>query len=338
MTDLKNTRVLLARRPNGEPLDEDFSIETTDVPEPKDGEVVVKLQWLSLDPYMRGRMNDSKSYAEPIAIGAVMGGESAGVVIASKSDALAVGDEVTAFCGWQSIAVLPAALVQKVQPLGVPLSTRLGVVGMPGRTAYYGLLRLGKPAQGETVVVSAASGAVGSAVGQIAKIKGCRVVGVAGGPTKCKYVTEELGFDACIDYRAGNLDEDLKAACPDGIDVYFENVGGPLTRAVAGLLNAGSRAPICGFIALYNSSDMSKEETPFHVFGGMKNPPEHRFFLVGEWTAEDTETNAQLAAWIKEGTLKYRESVVEGIENCPQAFRGLLAGKNFGKQLIKVLD
>jgi len=338
MSERKNTRVLLARRPSGEPQDEDFQIETVDVRPPADGEVVVQIKWMSLDPYMRGRMNDAKSYAKPVALGEVMGGEAAGVVVESRSDAFNVGDEVCAYTGWQSMPVAPARHLQKVLALDVPLSTRLGVVGMPGRTAYFGLLKLGKPVAGETVVVSAASGAVGSVVGQIAKILGCRAVGVAGGPEKCAYVTDELGFDACVDYRGGDLEADLAAACPDGIDVYFENVGGPVTRAVAGLLNDGSRAPICGMVAIYNSADMAKEETPFHVFGAMDKPPEHRFFVVTEWAAENDEADAQLATWVKEGKLKYRESVVDGIENSPAAFRGLLSGKNFGKQLIRVSD
>ena len=256
--DQKNTRVLLASRPNGEPTVENFTVETVDVPALQSGEIAVRTVWLSLDPYMRGRMNAGKSYVAPIEVGAVMGGEVAGVVVATKSDAFVVGDEVTAYSGWQRVAVMPAAHAQKVEPLGVPLSTRLGVVGMPARTAYFGLLRLGRPVAGETVVVSAASGAVGSVVGQIAKLKGCHVVGVAGGAEKCNYVTEELGFDACIDYRAGDLATNLAAACPKGIDVYFENVGGEVTRAVAGLLNVGARAPICGMVALYNSPDMSK--------------------------------------------------------------------------------
>jgi NADPH-dependent curcumin reductase CurA len=207
---------------------------------------------------------------------------------------------------------------------------------MPGRTAYFGLLQVGKPKTGETVVVSAASGAVGSAVGQIAKIQGCRAVGIAGGPEKCRYVVEELGFDACVDYKAGNLDEDLAKACPDGIDVYFENVGGAVLRAVAPLLNAGARVPICGFISAYNSEDITQEETPFHVLGALPNPPEHRFFIVYEFMKDYEAGNRQLSQWLADGALQHRECVAEGIENAPEAFRGLLRGKNFGKQLVKL--
>jgi NADPH-dependent curcumin reductase CurA len=209
---------------------------------------------------------------------------------------------------------------------------------MPGRTAYFGLQRVGKPKAGETLVVSAASGAVGSVVGQLGKILGLRVVGVAGGPEKCRYCTDELGFDACIDYKAkGALETGLAEACPDGIDIYFENVGGAVTRAVAPLLREGARVPICGFVSLYNSeADPATVETPFTVFAALPNPPEHRFFLVGEWHKEWLEASREMAGWIRDGRLKYRESISEGIETAPAAFRGLLNGKNFGKQLVRV--
>jgi len=197
---------------------------------------------------------------------------------------------------------------------------------------------LGKPKEGETVVVSAASGAVGTVVGQVAKILGCRAVGIAGGEEKCSYVTDELGFDACVDYKAGNLEEDLKNACPNGIDVYFENVGGKVTRAVAKLLNSGSRVPICGFISKYNSRDIMNEETPFDVFGAMKPLPEHRFFVVTEWFDDWANATKELAGWIREGKINYRETVTDGLENAPQALRDVLSGQNFGKQLVKVAD
>jgi NADPH-dependent curcumin reductase CurA len=219
-----------------------------------------------------------------------------------------------------------------------PLSAYLGVLGMPGRTAYFGLMRLGKPQAGETVVVSAAAGAVGSAVGQIAKLKGCRAVGVAGGPEKCRYVIDELGFDACVDYKAGKLAADLAAACPDGIDGYFENVGGGVAGAVAPLLNPGARVPICGFVSAYNAPDLSQVETPFDVFGGLPEPPEHRFFLVFDFADDYAEANAQLAEWVAQGKLRYRETVAHGIENTPAAFRGLLRGANLGKQLVAVAE
>jgi NADPH-dependent curcumin reductase CurA len=334
----QNTRVLLARRPRGEPTDADFEIESQPIPPLADGEILVEILWLSLDPYMRGRMSDRKSYAPPTELGQPITGEAAGVVAQSRSDRWAEGDCVCVQSGWQSYYVTrgddPA--VYAVDAKASPLSTYLGVLGMPGRTAYFGLLRVGKPRAGETVVVSAAAGAVGSAVGQIAKIRGCRAVGVAGGAAKCRHVVDELGFDACVDYKAGNLEADLAAACPDGIDVYFENVGDAVAQAVAPLLNDGARVPICGFISAYNTEDMTKEKTPFDVFGALANPPEHRFFLVFDYVEENGEANAQLAEWLGQGKLKYRESVVDGIENAPAAFRGLLRGKNFGKQLVAV--
>jgi NADPH-dependent curcumin reductase CurA len=209
---------------------------------------------------------------------------------------------------------------------------------MPGRTGYLGLTRVGKAKAGETVVVSAASGAVGSVVGQVAKMIGCRTVGVAGGEAKRRYVVDELGFDACVDYKAGNLAADLAAACTDGIDVYFENVGGDVTRAVAPLLNSGSRVPICGYVSQYNATDIASVDSPFDVFGSLAEPPEHRFFLVFEWEDEHAETTQRLAEWIKSGQLQYRESVVDGLDRAVDAFRGMLRGKNFGKQLVKVAD
>jgi NADPH-dependent curcumin reductase CurA len=338
MSDPQNTRILLARRPRGEPTDTDFEIESQPIPPLADGEILIKILWLSLDPYMRGRMSDRKSYAPPTELGQPIVGEAAGVVAESRSDRWNEGDHVCARSGWQSYYVTQGddPSVYEVDAKASPLSSYLGVLGMPGRTAYFGLLRIGKPQAGETVVVSAAAGAVGSVVGQIAKIRGCRAVGVAGGAGKCRHVVDELGFDACVDYRAGNLEADLAAACPDGIDVYFENVGGAVTRAVAALLNAGARVPICGFVSAYNAEDMTKEETPFDVLGALANPPEHRFFLVFDFFEEYDEANAQLAEWLEQGKLKYRESVVDGIENAPAAFRGLLRGKNFGKQLIAV--
>ena len=339
MTSRTNRRWVMAKRPVGEPTEDCFELQERPVPALADGEVLVEVHYLSLDPYMRGRMRDAKSYAEPLQIGEVVTGESAGVIVESKSERWSVGDTVTVHQGWQShIAVAgdSAALLPADTSLA-PLPAWLGVVGMPGRTAYFGLQRVGKPKAGETLVVSAASGAVGSVVGQLGKILGLRVVGVAGGPEKCAYCTGELGFDACVDYKGGALDEELAAACPDGIDIYFENVGGAVTRAVAARLNAGARAPICGFVSLYNSEDdLASLETPFTVFAGLDPPPEHRFFLVGEWRDEWLDASREMAAWIQDGTLKYRESVAEGIESAPAAFRGMLAGRNFGKQLVHV--
>ena len=340
MTEKINKKWLLNKRPEGMPDDDCWRLEEVPVPEIEEGNILIKTLYLSIDPYMRGRMNDAKSYADPIKIGEVMTGESIGIVVESKSDNYIVGDYVCVHRGWQSYIVAPGNDRQlfKADPKIVPLSTYLGTVGMPGRTAYFGLLRVGKPKSGETIVVSAASGAVGTVVGQMAKILGCRAVGVAGGETKCTYVTEELGFDACVDYKAGNLEEDLKTACPEGIDIYFENVGAEVSKAVAKNLNPGSRIPICGFIAHYNSTNFEKEETPFHVFGALDPVPEHRFFVVTEWFEEWAEATRELSNWIKEGKIKYRETVSEGIESAPQALRDVLSGKNFGKQVIKVAE
>lgn len=337
---MKNTRVIFAKRPEGEPSDDCFRFEEVDVPELEDNQILIKVCWLSLDPYMRGRMNDAKSYTAPMEVGDVMIGESAGIVIKSRSDAFAVGDRVTVHQGWQSYIVADAdsPRLMKVDLNNGTLSAHLGVVGMPGRTAYFGLTELGKPKAGETLVVAAASGAVGSVVGQIAKIKGLRVVGIAGGAKKCRYVKEELHFDACIDYKAGNLDAELQAACPDGIDIYFENVGGEVTRAVAPLLNEGARVPICGFVSRYNDQDIAAAEKPWEILEKLDPVPEHRFFVVTEWQDRWVEATRLLGSWVQEGRLKYRESIGEGLENAPEYFRGMLKGKNFGKQLIKVAD
>lgn len=337
---VQNTRMVLARRPEGEPTDDCFRSETEQLPELAENQILIGVRWLSLDPYMRPRMNDAKSYAKPLQIGDVMTGESSGVVLESRSDKYKKGDHVAAHLGWQSHIVADAdnPAVMSVDLANGTLSAHLGVVGMPGRTAYFGLKEVGKPQVGETLVVAAASGAVGSVVGQMAKILGLRAVGVAGGPEKCRYVAEELGFDACIDYKAEGFAENLAAACPDGIDIYFENVGGDVTRAVAGLLNAGARVPICGYISNYNDTDLEQAETPFHILKRLDPVPEHRFFLVTEWHERWLEATRQLGQWISEGKLEYRESIGEGLEQAPQYFRGMLKGRNFGKQLVKVAD
>jgi NADPH-dependent curcumin reductase CurA len=335
-----NRRWVLAERPIGEPTEDCFELQERPVPELGAGEVLVEAHYLSLDPYMRGRMRDTRSYAKPIQIGEVITGESAGVVVESKSDRWSVGDPVTVHQGWQSLIVVAgdSPTLLPADTSLAPLSAWVGVVGMPGRTAYFGLKRVGKPKAGETLVVSAASGAVGSVVGQLGRILGLRAVGVAGGPEKCAYCVDELGFDACIDYKAGALEADLAAACPSGVDIYFENVGGAVTRAVAKLLNESARVPICGFVSLYNSEqDPADVETPFTVFGELASPPDHRFFLVGEWRDEWLDASRELAGWIQSGQLKYRETIAEGLESAPAAFRGLLAGKNFGKQLVHIV-
>ena len=336
----KNTQVFLAQRPVGEPIDETFGFREVDIPELTDNQILIRVCWLSLDPYMRGRMNDVKSYADPLQIGDVITGESSGVVIKSTSPDFAEGDTVAAHMGWQSHIVANAddPRLMKIDVNNGSLSAHLGVVGMPGRTAYFGLTEVGKPQPGETLVVAAASGAVGSAVGQIAKIKGLRAVGIAGGPEKCRYVKEELKFDACIDYKADNFAAELAAACPDGVDIYFENVGGDVTRVVAPLLNPGARVPICGYISNYNDEDLANSETPMRIFKGLEPEPENRFFVVTEWRDRWIEATRQLGSWIQDGRLNYRESIGVGLESAPEYFRGMLKGKNFGKQLIKVAD
>lgn len=335
-----NRKIVLNKRPQGEIQYGDLVLKEEPVRELKDGEVLIKTLWLSLDPYMRPRMNDSKGYMDPIEIGAPIVGESVGRVVESKSENYAVGDVVTVYSGWQEYCIIPgnAEMVYKIKDQGVPLQAYLGVAGMPGRTGYCGLMYVGKPKAGETVVVAAASGPVGTVVGQTAKQEGCRVVGIAGGPEKCRYVVEELGFDACIDYKAGNLDADLAAACPNGIDVYFENVGGEVAKAVAKLINPGARVPICGYVSAYNAEDQSKVETPFHIFGALDPKPEHRFFLVTEWQDKHQEITALLAGQVASGALKYSETVAEGLENAVEAFKGMLKGKNFGKQLVHIAD
>ena len=302
------------------------------------GEILIQTEYLSIDPYMRGKMNDGLSYTPPLKIGEVMVGESVGRVIESKSKNYAIGDLVTVHQGWQTFICTKDSdpSLQRVPQSNLQSSVFLGAVGMPGRTAYYGLNYVGKPKAGETLVVSAASGAVGSVVGQLGKLHGCRVVGIAGGREKAQYVAEELKFDHCIDYKNENVTQKLKEYCPDGIDVYFENVGGEITKDVSKFLNKGARVPICGFISKYNSPDIASEETPFHVLGALKPKPQHRFFVVTEWLNQFEKTTAILLNHIKSGDLKYKETITKGFENAPQALRDVLSGKNFGKQIIEI--
>ena len=340
MPQLLNKSIVLASRPVGAPKTEDFRLETSSVEPIKDDEVLIKTLYLSLDPYMRGRMSAAKSYADPVPVGDVMVAETAGIVIESKSDRYAVGDYVCCRAGWQEYFVSHQKdpMTYKIDPVKVPLSTYLGVCGMPGRTAYFGLIREGKPVAGETLVVSAASGAVGSVVGQIGKKLGLYVVGIAGGEKKCAYVKDELGFDECVDYKSADFNSALTMACPKGIDIYFESVGGAVTEAVAKQFNPGARAPICGFIASYNATDITKERTPFHIFGELENPPEHKFFLVFDHYADFAEANSALTEWVANGEIKYQETVAEGLELAPEYFSWLFSGKNFGKLVVKVAD
>jgi NADPH-dependent curcumin reductase CurA len=325
--------VLLASRPSGWVSEGDFRLEDAPVPVPAEGEVLVKNLWLSLDPYMRGRMNEGKSYAAKQEIGEVMIGGTVGEVVESRNPKFAKGDKVLGMLGWQQYGLSDGKGLNKVDASRVPLSAYLSVLGMPGVTAWVGLLDICQPKAGETVVVSAASGAVGSVVGQIAKIKSCRAVGIAGGRQKCDYVVKELGFDACVDYKAGALNDDLKAAVPGGIDCYFENVGGEILDAALRRMNAFSRVAVCGLISQYNATEPYGVKTFQSI---LANRIKVQGFIVSDRMELWPKALADLAGWVAAGRIKYRETVTEGLENAPKAFIGLLKGENFGKQLVKL--
>ncbi len=333
-------RIVLASRPVGEPKPGDFRLEEYPVPQPGSGEVLLRTKWLSLDPYMRGRMSDAPSYAKPVGIGEVMEGGTVSEVVASNNDRFARGDIVLGHTGWQTHALSNGAGLRKLDPKLAPVSTALGVLGMPGMTAYSGLLEIGKPQAGETVVVAAASGAVGSTVGQIARIKGARAVGIAGGPDKCRYVKDELGFDDCLDHRAPDFAARLKAACPKGIDVYFENVGGAVFDAVLPLLNAFARIPVCGLIAQYNATELppGPNRLPLLMRNVLTKRLLIRGFIVTDFAARFEDFIRDVSQWVREGRIKYREDIVEGLDSAPATFIGLLKGKNFGKQLVRVAE
>ena len=329
----KNVQVTLANRPTGWVQESDFKIVETDIPRPGPSQVLVKNLYLSLDPYMRGRMNAGPSYAANVAVGQVMVGGTAGEVVESNNPNFKPGDFVAGYFGWQQYGVSNGAELQKVDAKAIPLSAYLGAVGMPGLTAWWGLLDIGAPKAGETVVVSAAAGAVGSIVGQIAKLKGCRAVGIAGGKAKCDLVVNELGFDACVDYKGGNLAKDLRAAAPKGIDIYFENVGGVVLETVALQLNPFARIPLCGLISQYN------EPRPHGMDNFVMlliNRVKLQGFIVSDYAPKSGQATAELAQWVREGKIKYRETIANGIENAPRAFIGLLKGENIGKQLVKL--
>jgi NADPH-dependent curcumin reductase CurA len=328
-----NKRVVLASHPEGWVTEANFRVETAPMPQPAEGEVLVKNLWLSLDPYMRGRISKQKSYVKGVEVGELMSGETAGEVVASKHPQFKPGDKVTAPAGWQLYWSGKGDLLTKVDASKVPLSYFLGCLGMPGRTAYFGMKEICAPKPGETVVVSAASGAVGSVVGQLAKAWGCRAVGIAGGKAKCDYVVKELGFDACLDYKAGDLYDGLKAACPKGADAYFENVGGEILDTVLRLMNVRSRITICGLISDYNA----KEPYGVKMFRSiLVNRIKVQGMIVFDWLERYPEANQALLQLVASGKLKTRESVVEGIENAPKGLIGLLKGENFGKQLVRL--
>jgi hypothetical protein len=328
-----NRQIVLRSRPVGMPKPSDFDLVESPVPTPKDGEVLTWTIYLSLDPYMRGRISGLRSYAQSVEPGQVIVGGTVGEVLESKHAGVARGDIVLGYDGWQSHAVSQGGGLRKLDPKQAPISTALGVLGMPGMTAYVGLLDIGRPKAGETVVVSAASGAVGSAVGQIAKIRGARAVGIAGSPEKCDYVVRELGFDACVNYKTGDLPAALKAACPSGIDVYFENVGGDVLRAVMTLLNQNARIPLCGLISEYNATEIGPGPNlrPF-----LFNRVLLKGFIVSDHLDRMGDFLKECGGWLREGRLKHREDIVAGLEKAPEAFIGLLQGKNFGKLLVRV--
>jgi NADPH-dependent curcumin reductase CurA len=328
-----NRQIQLKSRPEGAPGLDNFELVERPVPEPGEGEVLMRTLYLSLDPYMRGRMSAAKSYAKPAAVGEPMVGGTVGEIVASRNPKFSVGDIVLGYGGWQEYALSSGTALRKLDPAAAPVSTALGVLGMPGMTAYVGLLEIGQPKPGETVVVAAASGAVGSVVGQIAKIKGCRAVGIAGGADKCRFVTGELGSDACVDHRAPDFARALEAACPKGIDVYFENVGGAVQQTVWPMLNDFARIPVCGLIAQYNSPTPMPGPDMFSV---LRKRLMLRGFIVSDFAAKQGDFLREAGEWVRTGRLKYREDVADGLEQAPAAFLGLLQGKNFGKMLVRV--
>jgi NADPH-dependent curcumin reductase CurA len=379
-----NRRIVLAARPKGEPKDTDFRLEEAEVPAPAAGQVLLRTLYLSLDPYMRGRMNEGPSYAAAVEVGDVMTGATVSEVMSAPrpggtgvspvaasgqrgasalspgdigaadpggtgvspvaasgqrgASELTPGDIVLAQSGWQEYAVADAKTLRRLDPSAAPVSTALGVLGVPGLTAYTGLFNIGQPKPGETLVVGAAAGAVGSVVGQMGRIFGCRVVGVAGSPAKCEFVVKELGFDACVDRRQPAFAENLKAECPKGVDVYFENAGGAVLEAVLPLLNLFARVPVCGLIAHYNQTMPTRgvDRVPMLMLAILTRRLTFRGFIVSDFAAQAPDFARDMGQWVREGRVKYREDVVDGLENAVRAFQGLLRGENFGKLLVRV--
>ena len=333
-----NRQILFASRPGGGRggwvTESNFRLVESPLPSPAEGQVLVRIHWLSLDPYMRGRMDEAKSYAKGAVLGEVMVGGTVGQVVESRSPKLKPGDRVVGALGWQEYGVADSRAVAKVDTSIAPASYYLGVLGMPGITAWVGLLDIAQPKEGETVVVTAASGAVGSVVGQLAKIRGCRAVGIAGGAAKCAYATGELGFDACVDYRAGDLYAHLKAAVPKGIDVCFENVGGEIFDTELQLMNPFSRITMCGLVSQYNASEAYAMKNLRSI---LVNRIRMQGFIVSDRMELWPRAIGELAGWLKAGRLRYRESVAQGLEAAPAAFIGMLKGQNFGKQLVKLI-
>jgi NADPH-dependent curcumin reductase CurA len=338
MTAKANRQIILTSRPHGEPTPDNFKRVETDVPEPGPDQMLLRTILLSLDPYMRGRMNAGPSYARPVEVGEVMEGGAVCEVVKSNLAQYAVGDIVVAYTGWQEFCLSQGQGVRKVDPSLGPISYALGVLGMPGFTAYAGLLNIGKPKAGETLVVAAASGAVGSVVGQIGKLKGCRVVGIAGGERKCAYVKEELHFDECLDHRQAGFSDRLKASCPKGIDIYFENVGGAVFDAVLPLLNNFARVPVCGLIAHYNAAELpsGQDRVPLIMQQILVKRLTFRGFIVWDFAPQFPEFSTEMSEWLRDGRVKSREDFTDGLDNAPRELIGLLKGENFGKKIIRV--
>lgn len=342
MSIMKNKKILLVSRPTGMPTLDNFKIVDAEMPQPKDGEILIKTLYLSVDPYMRGRMSDRKSYIAPFALNEVVAGGVIAEVIESRSDAYQVGDIVTGHLGWEIYSVLSsdqatAVSLRKIDPKLAPITTALGILGMPGLTAYFGFLDIGKPKEGETVVVSGAAGAVGTVVCQIAKIRGCRVVGIAGSDEKNEYLMNELGVDATINYKtSSDIAQALRNACPKGIDVYFDNVGGEVSDVVITQINPRARIIICGQIALYNleKPDVGPRVQPYVLI----NSALMQGFIITDYELRFGEGIIQLGTWLAQGRLKYAENIVDGFENTPHAFLGLFSGENLGKQLVRVVE
>jgi hypothetical protein len=331
-------QIVLASRPIGAPVSENFRLESRPMPVPADGEILVRAHYLSLDPYMRGRMSDAKSYAKPVEIGEPMEGETVAEVVESLHPDYRSGDLVQARIGWRTHAAIGVAGLRRVDPSLAPITTALGVLGMPGFTAYAGMKVIGQPKPGETVVVAASSGPVGSLVGQLAKLAGARAVGIAGGPEKCAYVRDQLGFDAVIDHRSAGLAEKLAESCPSGIDVYFENVGGPIWQAVLPLLNRFARVPICGLIAHYNGVTGTEQNLlPATMLAALRRSLLLRGYINTEFVDDHYDSFLrEIGSRVRSGDIRYREDIVDGLEKAPAAFIGMLAGRNFGKALVRV--
>jgi NADPH:quinone reductase len=330
-----NRQILFVKRPIGMPDESCFKLVTSEIPQPVNGQVLLRTRFLSVDPYMRGRMNDRRSYVAPFQLNEVLNGGIVGEVIESKLNNFVKGDFIVGNLGWQDYSIANEQEIRKINPEIAPVSTALGVLGMPGLTAYFGLLDIGQPKSGETVVVSGAAGAVGMIVGQIAKIHGCRVIGIAGSDKKTKYLIDELGFDTAINYKAiPHLRKALKEACPAGVDIYFDNVGGDISDAVISLINNNARIPLCGQISLYNEAEIPmgpRLQPRLLTFSALM-----KGFIVRNYASRFDEGIHQLAQWLKEKKLKYAENVIDGLENTPKAFLGLFSGENLGKQIVKV--